>query len=95
MPNLGTILVGSFLSHLISCEGHFYFNVEALTYKRWSLTESMVISPTLSALMSCLSSSLAAPEVPFCLGSSVLLALLPSETKSNQQQYENVQIRGP
>jgi hypothetical protein len=62
----------------------FLFQFGGITYKRWSLTESMVISPTLSALMSCLSSSLAAPEVPFCLGSSVLLALLPSETKSNR-----------
>ena len=55
-----------------------------MTYKRWSFTESMVISPTLRALMSCLSSSLGAPEVPFCLGSSALLTLLPSETWSNK-----------
>ena len=60
------------------------FKLEAMTYKRWSFTESMVISPTLTALMSCLSSSLAAPEVPFCLSSSVLLTLLPSETRSNR-----------
>ena len=62
----------------------YLLKLEAMTYKRWSFTESMVISPTLTALMSCLSSSLAAPEVPFCLSSSVLLALLPTETRSNR-----------